>query len=173
MVGCHRASSPTGLSGKTLGHSDPSLTANVYTDVPALSLHSEMAELPWITEEQQGVEPASHPASQNDGKMAVLPSVDSLPEILRQLHEILQSVRIQTKTNPAPLTEAGSESVEWLPRLGLNQARPFCKPASPSCFAHPRNSATHNCAHKTSPPSGRSSPPGRRCRPNCAPRAWR
>ena len=104
-----------------LGYSDLSLTANVYTDVPALSLHSEMAKLPWITEEKKGVEPASHPASQNDGKTAVLPSVDSLPDILRQLQEILQTVRIQAKTNPAPLVEAGSESEKWLPRLGSNQ----------------------------------------------------
>lgn len=31
-----------------LGHSDPSLTANVYTDVAALALHDEVAKLPWI-----------------------------------------------------------------------------------------------------------------------------
>jgi hypothetical protein len=30
------------------GHSDANLTAKVYTDVPALSLHSEIAKLPWI-----------------------------------------------------------------------------------------------------------------------------
>ena len=29
-----------------LGHSDPRLTANVYTDVPSLALHSEIAKLP-------------------------------------------------------------------------------------------------------------------------------
>jgi len=31
-----------------LGHSDPSLTAGVYTDVAALQLHSEVAKLPWV-----------------------------------------------------------------------------------------------------------------------------
>lgn len=31
-----------------LGHSDPSLTANVYTDVAALNLHGEVAKLPWL-----------------------------------------------------------------------------------------------------------------------------
>lgn len=31
-----------------LGHSDANLTANVYTDVPALALHSEVQKLPWI-----------------------------------------------------------------------------------------------------------------------------
>ncbi|WP_438482338.1 tyrosine-type recombinase/integrase [Oleiharenicola lentus] len=33
-----------------LGHSDPALTANAYTDVPALELHSEVAKLPWISD---------------------------------------------------------------------------------------------------------------------------
>ena len=106
------------------------MTANVYTDVPALSLHSEMAKLPWITEEGQRLESVS----QNGERT---PSEPSLPEILQQLRDILQSVRIQTKTNPAPLAEAGFESVEWLPKLGSNQARPFCKPASPPHFASP------------------------------------
>jgi integrase len=31
-----------------LAHSDPSLTANVYTDVAALELHDEVAKLPWF-----------------------------------------------------------------------------------------------------------------------------
>jgi len=31
-----------------LGHSDANLTANVYTDVPALALHEEIAKLPWF-----------------------------------------------------------------------------------------------------------------------------
>jgi integrase len=31
-----------------LGHSDANLTAKVYTDVPALALHTEMAKLPWL-----------------------------------------------------------------------------------------------------------------------------
>src|SRR5690606_15670301 len=31
-----------------LGHSDPALTANVYTGVAALDLHGEVDKLPWI-----------------------------------------------------------------------------------------------------------------------------
>jgi hypothetical protein len=31
-----------------LGHSDPSLTAGVYTDVAALELHGEVGKLPWF-----------------------------------------------------------------------------------------------------------------------------
>ena len=32
-----------------LGHSDPALTANIYTDVNALQLQDEVAKLPWRT----------------------------------------------------------------------------------------------------------------------------
>lgn len=35
-----------------LGHSDPSLTANVYTDVAGLALHDEVAKLPWVDDTQ-------------------------------------------------------------------------------------------------------------------------
>ena len=31
-----------------MGHSDPTLSANVYTDVAALELHDEVAKLPWL-----------------------------------------------------------------------------------------------------------------------------
>ncbi len=34
---------------EVLGHSDANLTARVYTDVPALGLHTEIAKLPWIS----------------------------------------------------------------------------------------------------------------------------
>ncbi len=33
---------------EVLGHSDANLTAKVYTDVPALALHDEVAKLPWL-----------------------------------------------------------------------------------------------------------------------------
>jgi hypothetical protein len=44
------------------GHSDANLTAKVYTDVPALALHTEIAKLPWI-EAKPAAEVA--PAGQN------------------------------------------------------------------------------------------------------------
>ncbi|MFT3869856.1 MAG: site-specific integrase [Nibricoccus sp.] len=43
-----------------LGHSDPSLTANVYTDVAALGLHAEVAKLPWV------LAPEVHTAARTD-----------------------------------------------------------------------------------------------------------
>lgn len=36
------------VAQEVLGHSDANLTAKVYTDVPALALHTEIAKLPWI-----------------------------------------------------------------------------------------------------------------------------
>jgi len=36
------------VAQEVLGHSDANLTAKVYTDVPALALHAEIAKLPWI-----------------------------------------------------------------------------------------------------------------------------
>lgn len=34
-----------------LGHSDPRLTADVYTDIAGLELHTEIQKLPWITQD--------------------------------------------------------------------------------------------------------------------------
>jgi len=66
------------------------LTANVYTDVPALSLHSEMAKLPWITE----AKPSAQIDAQKSGAAGL--SV-SLPDILQPLNEFLQLARDQEK----------------------------------------------------------------------------
>jgi len=44
-----------------LGHSDPALTAGVYTDVAALQLHEEVAKLPWIGAENVSVIDAQKP----------------------------------------------------------------------------------------------------------------
>jgi integrase len=40
------------VAQEVLGHSDANLTAKIYTDVPALALHTEIAKLPWIEERQ-------------------------------------------------------------------------------------------------------------------------
>ncbi len=41
------------VAQEILGHSDANLTANVYTDVPALAVHDEMEKLPWLGGAQQ------------------------------------------------------------------------------------------------------------------------
>jgi hypothetical protein len=50
-----------------LGHSDANLTAKVYTDVPALSLHTELAKLPWL-----GSEPKSALKTPETGQIRAL-----------------------------------------------------------------------------------------------------
>jgi len=42
------------VAQEVLGHSDANLTAKVYTDVPALALHTEIAKLPWIESRPAG-----------------------------------------------------------------------------------------------------------------------
>lgn len=50
------------VAQETLGHSDANLTANVYTDVPSLEMHTELQKLPWIEDaqwdSQKGIETA-------------------------------------------------------------------------------------------------------------------
>ncbi|MEJ1971988.1 MAG: hypothetical protein WDM96_05755 [Lacunisphaera sp.] len=36
------------VAREILGHSDPALTANVYTDLPAVGMHEEVGKLPWV-----------------------------------------------------------------------------------------------------------------------------
>ncbi len=52
------------VAQEVLGHSDANLTAKVYTDVPALALHTEIAKLPWIDAELRVAAPAEAPAVQ-------------------------------------------------------------------------------------------------------------
>lgn len=63
---------------EVLGHSDPALTAKAYTDVAALSLHTEIAKLPWITE--------SKPDSLPD---APAPVVEGLSMSLQEANKLL------------------------------------------------------------------------------------
>jgi len=46
------------VAQEVLGHSDANLTAKVYTDVPALALHAEIAKLPWIETQPADAKPS-------------------------------------------------------------------------------------------------------------------
>ena len=70
-----------------LGHSDANLTAKVYTDVPALSLHEEVAKLPWISESQEPESQESQIRSQKSGNRG---HSASLADILAQLVETVK-----------------------------------------------------------------------------------
>lgn len=62
------------VAQEVLGHSDANLTAKVYTDVPALALHTEIAKLPWIegkpASEVTAV-PVSSPAMPTDSEARI------------------------------------------------------------------------------------------------------
>ena len=98
-----------------LGHSDPSLTANVYTDVPALSLHSEMAKLPWITE----AKPSAQIDAQKSGAAGL--SV-SLPDILRQMGDLLQRAQSQEKRHPVSSSDTGCAFERMAAQAGIEPA---------------------------------------------------
>jgi hypothetical protein len=70
---------------EVLGHSDANLTAKVYTDVPALALHDEVAKLPWISHTQ-----STHIRTQKSGNPGHLVS---LAGILDELANLVQAVK--------------------------------------------------------------------------------
>jgi len=41
------------IAQEVLGHSDPALTANVYTDLAAVGMHAEIEKLPWVEDSAQ------------------------------------------------------------------------------------------------------------------------
>lgn len=79
-----------------LGHSDPSLTANVYTDEQALALGAEVAKLPWID------------AQLHSQTLTKTHSIRPVGEILRELVQAAKSL------GDGELIGVGAES-RWLP----------------------------------------------------------
>jgi integrase len=77
-----------------LGHSDPSLTANVYTDVAALNLHSEVAKLPWLGDAAENALKTTATAASSLGK----------PEKVKEL--ILELLSALNLTENQALTES-------------------------------------------------------------------
>jgi integrase len=64
---------------EVLGHSDANLTAEVYTDVPPLALHDEVAKLPWISRTQR-----TQIDTQKSGNPGHLPSLAGIVAQLTQ-----------------------------------------------------------------------------------------
>jgi integrase len=64
------------VAQEVLGHSDANLTAKVYTDVPALALHAEIAKLPWIETQPVAATPS---AAENLSEKIAAASVEALP----------------------------------------------------------------------------------------------
>jgi hypothetical protein len=72
------------VAQEVLGHSDANLTAKIYTDVPALALHTEVAKLPWIS----SIEAGAQMGALNSG---VSGHAVSLPDIFSKFVELVQS----------------------------------------------------------------------------------
>ncbi|MBI2513548.1 MAG: tyrosine-type recombinase/integrase [Opitutae bacterium] len=70
------------VAQEVLGHSDPALTANVYTDIAAVGMHAEIEKLPWVGNNAQ-----LH--SQKASKTAVL---GRFREILGELVTLAKAV---------------------------------------------------------------------------------
>jgi integrase len=79
-----------------LGHSDPKLTANAYTDVPALGLHDEVAKLPWLGSEK----PAQSGVAIDAQNAAKTPVSGDVCVVLNQLIHAAQAIAGQQKAGP-------------------------------------------------------------------------
>jgi hypothetical protein len=105
---------------EVLGHSDANLTAKVYTDVPALALHDEVAKLPWIS------------GSANDAQIRAQKSGNpghpvSLADILRQLQTLAQATGTDGVSRfPAPSGALGQID-EMAAQAGIEPAAHFWK----------------------------------------------
>lgn len=104
---------------EVLGHSDPSLTANVYTDVPALSLDSEMAKLPWVGADGGQSNHCAQIDAQNSGASG---QIVSLPDILRQLSEMLQATGTDGLSPTLALSGTSGLKLEMAARAGIEPA---------------------------------------------------
>lgn len=92
-----------------LGHTDPALTANVYTDEQALLLASEVAKLPWIG----GVKIAHEFTHTNARKPAGLRPFDAI------LRELVEAAKALPESELAEIPAAS----HWLPGMGSNHWR--------------------------------------------------
>lgn len=124
-----------------LGHSDANLTAKVYTDVPALGLHDEVAKLPWIgtpalvaakeaapgeAHTQSTQSPAGSPletrtqlrtqSSDNSGHPV------ARPDFLQQVRDLLQSIELQEKRHPVSSSDTGCAFEKMAAQAGIEPA---------------------------------------------------
>lgn len=91
-----------------LGHSDPALTANVYTDVAAVGMHAEIEKLPWVGNAQ--IHSLETPKTNDFARFK---------ELLGELVGFAKAVGAET-FETKNLSVSGE--VKWLPGLGSNQA---------------------------------------------------
>jgi integrase len=98
-----------------LGHSDPRLTANVYTDVQSLGMRGEMAKVPWVS--------ASGDRAQWDAQKrgSQGPSM-SLSGIVDRLRAVLQVIEGEGVGHSASSNVTQGHLVEMAARAGIEPA---------------------------------------------------
>jgi len=101
------------VAQEVLGHSDANLTAKVYTDVPALSLHTELAKLPWL-----GADESAQIRAQKR------PETGKIRTLVEQLFELVSVTQV------ARVTEVNSGNLEWSGRQDSNLRPPGPKPGA-------------------------------------------
>jgi integrase len=95
------------VAQEILGHSDPALTANVYTDLAAIGTHEEIEKLPWLGDAQVH--------SLKPGKSDCF---ERFRGLLNELASLAKSFGTDGFTGGKL---AFSQGVQWLPGLGSNQ----------------------------------------------------
>jgi len=100
---------------EVLGHSDANLTAKVYTDVPALALHDEIAKLPWISDADQSTQLRTQ-KSGNSGQVA------SLADILRQLQVLSEATGTEGISHFSAPGGVSGQILEMAARAGIEPA---------------------------------------------------
>jgi len=99
-----------------LGHSDPNLTAKVYTDVAGLQLHDEIAKLPWL-----GVDSGcSQIRSQNSGPKGHLVA---FPGTSERPAEPSAPVQVVPAESPVHSLSLGDTSQKWWWVMDSNHRR--------------------------------------------------
>lgn len=88
-----------------LGHSDANLTAKVYTDVPALGLHGEVAKLPWLGAGDDALK-HSLPDSLKSERTAI---AGRFSQLCRELLDLSQLVEKNPLASFPPVIEWGGQ----------------------------------------------------------------
>lgn len=91
------------VAQEVLGHSDPALTANVYTDVPAIGMHDEIAKLPWVGPLGSALETQKAGAAERFRRMP---------------GDLVNLAKVVVPVAPAVGEPALAGTGEWLPGLG-------------------------------------------------------
>jgi integrase len=114
------------VAQEVLGHSDANLTAKVYTDVPALGLHAEIAKLPWIA-----AAPQSSAAGVPVPAQTIASTHENQPseELTTTLPAHTQSTQIRTQKsgNPGHSLSLADLCAKFVESVNITEAEGFSR----------------------------------------------